>query len=239
MYGQHNSLGRIGKLNPDFRLEWKLNYGKNINIATGFNDMILSRNKLIAVGSYVDTSRTIWGTQNGYSVGWTGIADTFGDSICEVFDTAHWFTNLGRAMGVFRTMDTLSSGSIITCGDGWFGQLEDTYNEYAWLVKMPNPPCEGLKVGNKEISNAIHNWKINPNPAKESALLYLDHGVFNEAILFNIFNNLGQIVKKAIADIGVDQVTIDLRNLREGIYIVQSINKTGQLTGVEKLIIVK
>ena len=236
-YNQHNSLGRIGMLDRNFHLQWKKEFGKNLSLDTGLEDMIRSHSNLIAVGTYVDTVTFLeFGTRRPH-LGLTAMVSIDGDSICQRYDTAQWYTRIS-SYGRLNSMDTLSSGSIVACGEGRFGP-EDDDHQYAWLVKMPNPPCEGLTVSNKEISNAIHNWTINPNPAKESALLYLDHGVFNETILFNIFNNLGQIVKKAIADIGVDQITIDLRNLGEGIYIVQSINKTGQLTGIEKLIIVK
>lgn len=239
MFGQHNALGRIGMLDSSFHLQWKLNFGKNISIEGGLIDMISSGNTLIATGRYIDTSRTIWGTQNTYTTGWTAISSFSGDSICEVIDTARWFSNYGRAQGIFRAMDTLSSGSIIACGEGWFGQQEDTYNEYAWLVKMPNPPCEGLIVSSKEIPKIIHNWKINPNPATEIALIECNQCFFSEPTLFYVYNSLGHMVKRTVADIGVSHITLDLRNLAEGMYIIQSVNKKGHFTGFEKLIIVK
>ena len=236
MYGQHNALGRIGKLNSNFELDWKLNFGKNISINTGLSDMILSRENLIASGTFVDTFTLSGSGTRRPHLGWTVMSSILGDSICEQYDTAAWYLSIS-SYGRFHAMDTLSSGNIIVCGEGRFGQ-KDNFNEYAWLVKIPNPPCEGLIVSNKEIPNAKQNWKINPNPTKETALIQCDHG-FNEFTIFNIYDEYGRIVSRTSADVGVDHVILDLLNLDAGIYIIHSINKIGQLSGIEKLIIVK
>ncbi len=239
IFGNDNTLGRISRLNSEFKFQWKRTFGKNFNPMNGLGDMILLDNHLIASGTNVDSSRNSWGSPSGYTGGWLVMTSLNGDSICERIDTAQWFPIDGTGMGLFRAIDTLSSGSIITCGDGRFGPNENNYHDYAWLVKTTNPPCEGLKVGNTEIRNKIQIWGMSPNPAKKSTLIQLNQIDFNETTIFCLFDTNGRIVKRTFADFGVDHVIFDLRNLAEGLYIVQSFNKKGHLTGIEKLIIIK
>lgn len=223
-------------LDSHFQLKWKQEYGKNLHLQTGFADMIMCGNRLIAVGSHVDSSRTWSGEPNGFIAGWFASASIAGDSICERLDTAQWFAEQGRAMGFFSTIDTLSSGSIVTCGYGWFGPDGDNYKEYAWLVKTPNPPCEGLKVSTDDIDPLRPTWTVSPNPVSESIIMKLDDASFGNWH-FNLFNTEGDIVRHINVDGNSSQCHLSTHDLPNGTYLLQSVDKNGRLTGIQKLVV--
>ncbi len=237
MYGQQNGLGRIGMLNSEFMLQWKTTFGENQYILTEFIDMILSGSRLITVGSQVDTARTDSGFLNQYTTGWTGVTNIYGDSICERFDTATWYPHEGRAMGFFRAMDTLSSGNIIACGDGWFGPQDD-YHEFAWLKKMQNPPCENLITKNEEPpENISSSLQINPNPARNLAVIQWPEETGDKADHLLVFDQDGRCMRKLILQIGSKEISLNLTGFVPGTYIVQLNSKEGYLLGLEKLIV--
>ncbi len=237
MYGQHNGLGRMGMLNDSFNLQWKTTYGKNHNIIAGFADMILSRTRLISVGTHVDTSRTSSGFLNDYTAGWTALANIYGDSICERFDTATWYPKQSTTWGKFRSLDTLSSGNIIACGEGRFGP-EDDHHEYAWLVKMPNPPCENVVTNSKDIfSNETSEFHISPNPAINKAVFRWNEKFTNDADHILMFDIDGKFVKNIRTQDGINEIAINLSGLIPCTYIVLLISKGGYLLGLEKLIV--
>lgn len=238
-YGQHNALGRIGMLDSHFQLKWKQEFGKNLHIQTGFADMVMLGNRLIAVGSHVDSSRTISGAPNGFIAGWFGSASILGDSICEKLDTAQWFAEQGRSMGFFSMVDTLSSGSIITCGYGWFGPDGNNYREYAWLVKTSNPPCDELKVSLNEIDPRAKDWSISPNPTSGNLFIKFDKGKYYNNPSFYLFNAVGRIVKRFTIREQTSFCEIFLDGLPNGSYVLQSFNSKGQETGFEEVIIIK
>ncbi|MBK9983223.1 MAG: T9SS type A sorting domain-containing protein [Saprospiraceae bacterium] len=233
-HGQQNAQGRIGMLDTDFNLKWKLSFGKNISISTGLTDMISSDNKLISVGSYEDTSRTALGNPWGYMTGWTVLTTPLGDSKCERFDTATWFPMTNSSEGIFRTMDTLSSGNIIACGEGRFGE-ETEHNIYAWLVKMPNPPCKNLISKNEAPpENITSSLRISPNPARTQAVIQWSENTGRNADYLLVFAEDGKRKQKLNLANGSSETFLNLSGYLPGIYFVQLLSKGGYLLGVNK-----
>ncbi|MEP6648076.1 MAG: T9SS type A sorting domain-containing protein [Saprospiraceae bacterium] len=238
MHGQQNGLGRIGMLNSEFMLQWKTTFGENQYILTEFIDMILSGSRLISVGSQVDTARTDSGFLNQYTTGWTGVTNIYGDSICERFDTATWYPHEGRAMGFFRAMDTLSSGNIIACGDGWFGPQDD-YHEFAWLKKMQNPPCENLITKNEDPPENINSsLQINPNPAGKQAMIRWSEKIGIKSDHLLVFDMNGRLMQKLILHKDINEISLSLGDFLPGIYLVQLISKGGYLLGLNKFTVI-
>ncbi len=237
MFGQQNALGRIGMLNSEFKLQWKTIFGENQYILTEFIDMILSGSRLVTVGTEVDTARTDSGFLNQYTTGWTGVVDIYGDSICERFDTATWYPHQGRAMGIIRAMDTLSSGNIIVCGDGWFGP-EDDHHEYAWLVKMHNPPCEGMTTNATDLhENIINSLTILPNPANQEVVVHWQKSIANDNGYILLFDGCGKmILRVAFAD-STTSISFPLNDFPEGMYNVQFVSEKGYLLGIGRLVV--
>ncbi|MEP6648077.1 MAG: T9SS type A sorting domain-containing protein [Saprospiraceae bacterium] len=236
-HGQQNSLGRLGMLDNKLNLNWKLRFGKNISISTGLTDMICSENKLISVGSFEDTSRTVLGNPWGYMTGWTVLTTKLGDRKCERFDTASWFPMTNSSEGIFRTMDTLSSGNIIACGEGRFGE-EAEHNIYAWLVKIPNPPCEGLITKNDDISIQIDSsLQIQPNPSNTVALIKWTELIKKKADHILLFDVNGKLVQNIKIEKDAISASINLSTFMPGSYFVHLIGKGGYLLGLQKLIV--
>ncbi len=236
MYGLHNAIGHIGKLDENLQPKWKITFGKNLSINTGGVDMILSNRNLIATGTVVDTFTLQNSNTRRPHFGWTIMASTNGDSICERFDTSMWYLPIS-SMGRFLSMDTLSSGNIIVCGEGRFGPEDDT-RDYAWLVKMPNPPCEGLTVSNDEIlSDITSTLQIRPNPVSDEVMIGWDESLSLEVDYILLFDMDGRLVQKKDIHAGVNILSLDLLNLVPGAYIVHLISKGGYLLGLDKLIV--
>lgn len=234
---EHNGLGRIGKLSSDFDLQWKRTYGKNLSLSTGCSDMILTGNQLVAVGTHVDTFTTVQGTRRPH-LGWTIVASIEGDSICERFDTAMWYLPISAISRLYG-IDTLSSGNIIACGEGRFGPDTDPH-DYAWLVKMPNPPCEGTLVSTTEFRRDITTaLTIVPNPSDGNITIHLNDDVQLDAEYLLLFDTQGRLVEKKDwmpADKGV---SFDMNEVPPGTYVIQLISRYGYLLGVDKLVIQK
>ncbi len=237
IYGLYNALGHIGMLNNHFELEWKIKYGKNLSINTGCTDMILSRGNLIAVGTDVDTFTLSQSNISRPHLGWSIMASINGDSICERTDTAMWYSIISSS-GSFIAMDTLSSGNIIACGEGRFG-LEDHTHDYAWLVKMPNPPCRNLITKTTDppenITSSLH---IIPNPARNQVMIQWSEVTGGKADHLIVFDMDGRLMRKLSIQKGRSETSINIIGFLPGTYIVQLISKGGYLLGLNKFTVI-
>jgi PKD repeat protein len=89
-------------------------------------------------------------------------------------------------------------------------------------------------VGFEEQANSISEIQVYPNPFTESATVKFDNPKFKRHKL-TLFNTTGQAVK-VISNITSGQVTIDRKNLANGIYLYQLQTDIGQ-TATGKLIV--
>lgn len=234
-YGQHNGLGRIGMLNSNFEHQWKTSFGKNLSLNTGFADMILTNEKLIATGTHVDTFSLPGQNTRRPHLGWSIVVSLLGDSICERLDTAMWYLPIS-SVGNLRALDTLSSGAIIGCGEGRFGPVKD-YHEFAWLVKMPSSPCKEFIVNTESPIALPSKLEIYPNPTSAAVSIYsLEKEYLDNSKVF-VNDIYGNLVKGLKIETGDSCVVIDFADQLSGLYILKLVDRNGKLIEIRKIIV--
>jgi len=112
--------------------------------------------------------------------------------------------------------------------------------EYAvWLsqkIERPNPPDRTTSTG--YVAPQLKQFTVYPNPASSGAELYLRwSGLDEQAFILQLTNLQGQTVWQQQIDGALDGADVLLPVLPEGLYSMQLRHLTGQLLGVEKVMI--
>ncbi|MCW3077855.1 MAG: hypothetical protein JWO32_2464 [Bacteroidetes bacterium] len=115
--------------------------------------------------------------------------------------------------------------------------LNNSHFYYSATMQFSLPQGDPMGIGFKEnILGSVSNSYVYPNPASHSAILSIDMKD-NAVVNVDVYNTIGQQVKssKHTAQVGENNLNIDLSNLSSGIYLVNV--KVGNATSTKKLIV--
>ena len=133
--------------------------------------------------------------------------------------------NLNNGGTMYTSGDTLTATNIIY-----------TNNAHASYIELPLVDFTG-QVNDIQLSNSIFN--VYPNPANDKLFV-----VFNTTLpenkTFTISDITGKIIKQVPGIIsGNNQTSIDIRDLKSGIYFLSIYSSAMEFAGMKKIIVIK
>lgn len=219
--------GIIGQLDIKSKnIDWYFEYGPFSDRRSRFYDLIEHGNGYLAVGvTYRKAPDTLGG--NVYVGVWSVKIDKYGEKLWERIDTI-WIPILEGSNTKVFGIDTLSSGSIVMCGEVLGADL----NTHAFLLKIDKNGCLEIPC---DLSSHIGNlykpsiFTIAPNPVSNILNIYFPN--FINGKLF-IINTNGKIILQL--DFSSNSKSIDVSGIPSGIYYISI--KTGIHTVTRKFI---
>ncbi|MCF8298459.1 MAG: T9SS type A sorting domain-containing protein, partial [Saprospiraceae bacterium] len=205
---------RLLKINNSGSVIWDKMYGKT-ETGYGFNNIIVLINgDIAATGFYDPDSLDI-----GDSWSWILKTNTNGDSLwMREYYRFNGHANVNRFYDIKQTQD----GGFITCG-----QVDSTnVPQHIWVMKLDSfgcdtPGCHTVGINELVISN--HELVIYPNPASDEIIFDFYDFEQGQAIDIVIYNAVGVEVKKEHIITNNQTKTINIKDLKSGIYYYQII----------------
>jgi hypothetical protein len=194
----------VAKFDLAGNLLWEKKFGIDMTTTGFYSIRELSDGSLIAAGMYTPLSNKSLGllvkmTANGDSLWWKTYYSGFNSSN-ELHD-------------VYPTSD----GGFAACGV-IFPQLPDTGHQDLWVLKVDSLGCE-VSNCTVDVNEILHKpqLKIYPNPFTEFVSIEFINPVNHFAI--EIFDVTGRKIK-TVQGKNENILSVDLKNLNEGIYLI-------------------
>ncbi|MCH8903389.1 MAG: T9SS type A sorting domain-containing protein [Bacteroidetes bacterium] len=221
------------KLNSSGNVVWQYSYFDTINYWVdpfSGDTSITSYCSLgeVAVGltdgSFVTVGESL--TDSGY-YGWLVKIDNSGKLLWK-----HRFYKWQlKEDNIFKDIQSTPDGGFIICGDASKNSQGLGGNDF-WLIKVDSFGCLVPNCISSIATQPKSNLNINvfPNPFSHSTILTIStissELAKNENYILNIYNVLGTRVRE-IDVINLDQVIIEKRNLKSGIYFLELLGDKG------------